>query len=212
MRCIPLFDVSLVGDVEVIAIVDAPAHDSGLSVADGCLAPNAKGAWNGIENEVPATLLQDATELRYAITGLERDWPLHPLTPTLISRQTLLESELYAVAGQIRSASSAIYNTSITFYARNELGLLVDTALAYPLDLDTLPADTTLDYRSGAFLFEPGEPQGLLHFFSFISGPAPAALASALVLDSPSEESARSRRAADVRAELTSALQRLDGR
>ena len=44
---------------------------------------------------------------------------------------------------------------------------------AYPLELDTIPANSIQNYESYAFAWYKGEISGLIHIVSFINGPAP---------------------------------------
>jgi hypothetical protein len=175
MRCIPLVDVSRLDDVDILMIADAAPHQSDVSdLTVACLPPGGRGVFRGIENEVSATILEDSQTFTYDISALKRDYSPHPATPILLSMQRERSNDgTRRVSGQLMSAATPIYNLGIDFYTKDERGLVVDDTSAYPHDLDTIGANTIVDYESYAFFWYTGEIAGLIQVMSFINGPAP---------------------------------------
>ncbi len=180
MRCIPLVDVSRLDDVDVLTIADAAPHQSDVSdVTVACLPPGGRGVFRGIENEVSATILEDSKTFTYDISALKRDYSPHPATPILLSMQRERGDDgTRWVSGQLMSAATPIYNLGIDFYAKDERGLVVDDTSAYPHELDTIGANTIVNYESYAFFWYTGEIAGIIQVIGFIDGPAPPESAS----------------------------------
>lgn len=168
--CIPLVDVLTVGGVDVLGVVEAPPYDVLSTLSSPCLPPGGTGVMRGIENDVPASLLDTATSFNYAISGLVRNdaFP-HLADPTILSADAVLDSPgTYVVSGQLRTTSMAIYNLKLLFFAVDPRGLIVDDTDAFPLSLGTLPVNSTIDYTTYPFFWYEQEPTSLFGYNSFI--------------------------------------------
>ncbi len=150
MQCIALADMSI-GGVDLLTVVDAPAYQSTSSLTSGCFPPGGTGAFMSIENDVPSSLLSNATTVVYDISGLVPFSPRvpHPAEPAITADITPVANG-WGVSGSMTTASTPIYNFGIDVYARDASGLLFADLSAFPGDLNTLPLGATMPFETSA--------------------------------------------------------------
>ena len=186
--CILSFNLARLGVVDINVVTDGPPFQLGtIGVSTECLEPGARGVWHAIENEVATDLFDRNSTFRYAITGLVRPEAVpHTLAPIVLSTDMVQHSTGgYLMRGQLRSPAMPIYNVSIRFAARDERGLVMDDANAYPGDHDTLAPSSVFDYESYPFLVYKEKPASLITFVHFIDGVAPPEGASSVLATEP---------------------------
>lgn|SRR5262245_24790226 len=173
--CIPLYETFAIGAQDVLVVVDGNPYQSDLSgVTDVCVEPGGTAAFNGIQNNVSATLLSTATSVSYEFSGLvlspsEIPDPYDPVVLSVSPRQV---TGGWALGGQMQSGAMTIYNLGVQAYIRDANGLLYDDQTAYPSDLGDIAPNTTFDFETF-----PTDSQfcAYLRFDSFIDGSMSAA-------------------------------------
>jgi hypothetical protein len=149
--CIPLADTFTIGSQDVLVVVEGkPYMDSFSQVSDVCIEPGASAVFNGIQNQVSASLLSGSSTVSYQITGLTLSPAAtpHPLDPEVLSAAPKQVSLGWDLAGQMRTRSDIIYNLGVDVFIRDANGLLYDDTSAFPGNLGDLPALTTIDFES----------------------------------------------------------------
>ena len=173
--CIPLYESFAIGAQDVLVVVDGNPYQSDLSgVTDVCVEPGGTAAFNGIQNNVSATLLTSATSVSYEFSGLvlsPSEIP-DPYDPVVLSASPRQVTGGWALGGQMQSGAMTIYNLGVQAYIRDANGLLYDDQTAYPSDLGDIAPNTTFDFETF-----PTDSQfcSYLRFDSFIDGSMTAA-------------------------------------
>lgn len=168
--CIPLYESFAIGTQDVLVVVDGNPYQSDLSgVTDVCVEPGGTAAFNGIQNNVSATLLSTATNVSYEFSGLvlsPSEIP-DPYDPVVLSASPRQVTGGWALGGQMQSGAMTIYNLMVTAYIRDANGLLYDDQNAFPGDLGDIEYGTTFDFETFA---TASQFCSYLRFDSFIDG------------------------------------------
>jgi hypothetical protein len=175
--CSPLGDMSIDG-IELTVTTSAPAYDSPTSsLSRECVEPGGKGAYRGIKNEVPATLLDAPNAVAYSITAVD---PLekvvrHPDEPVLLRPVIGPVERGWGVSATLQTTANPINNFTIDLFARDVSGLLFDDDPSFLENLGTLPVSAQLRFQSdpvenGIGTFIDGPFAGFEYFTSFIEG------------------------------------------
>jgi hypothetical protein len=173
--CIPLYESFDIGTQDVLVVVDGNPYQSTFSsVTDVCVEPGGTAAFTGIQNNVSASLLTNATSVSYEFSGLVTspgEIP-EPNDPTVLSIETRQVTGGWAVGGQMRSGPMTIYNLDVQVYIRDPNGLLYDDQDAFPGDLNDIPPNTMFDFETYPTMAKFCD---YLRFDSFIEGSMTAA-------------------------------------
>jgi hypothetical protein len=209
--CSALADMSIDG-FELAITTSAPAYDSVSSVSSvsrECVEPGRTGAYRGIKNEVPATLLDAPNTVTYSITGID---PLekvvrHPDEPVLLRPVIGPLERGWGVSATLQTTANPINNFSIDLFARDVSGLLFDDDFIFPEDLETLPVSAQLRFQSdpvenGIGTYIDGPFAGFEYFTSFIEGAKAAAQSGEDAAQIERRALAADRRAAVIAARI----------
>jgi hypothetical protein len=168
LECALLMDLQIDG-VDIGPILDAPAYENPFpGSSNWCLAPGEVGAFQAVENDVSPDLLENLSEVTFAIDALTYgDEVPHSAAPTIVSSDIeFSEDEEPFVSGVLGTdLVTPVFGSRLTFFLRNSCGLIVD-AVGGPAG--DLPANAELDFTTPpAITMQGTDVEDFLFFSSF---------------------------------------------
>ncbi|MCA9578532.1 MAG: hypothetical protein R3B40_13585 [Polyangiales bacterium] len=143
--CSYLPDVSLDFE-ELLGTVDGDGYYNDFGSLYSCIAPGQSGILTALERGLDRSDLEAASSLTitmnpFALGTYTRETD----GPTFTQEDVVSDADGYGVAGRL-SINTTIYNYGVSVYPRDSRGVFVDELLAYPGELGTLSAGSTIDF------------------------------------------------------------------
>lgn len=159
-QCDFIPDVTLNGK-EIVGLVETPPHqDTMFDFNNDCLSRGDIGVYRGVSRSITESDLGPGSTLFFDAdpSSFSRGTPLTSM-PTLEGLSvTEVEGGGYGLTGTLRPHRT-IYNYGLRVYPRDERGLLVNELVAFPNELETLPAGSSWPFATDGTPCEFGDYQ-----------------------------------------------------
>ena len=148
-QCDFIPDVTLNGK-EIVGLVETPPHqDTMFDFNNDCLSRGDIGVYRGVSRSITESDFATGSFLSFDAdpSDFSRGTPLTTVPSLEGLAVEVVEDGGYGLTGTLRPHRS-IYNYGLRVYPRDDRGLLVDELLAYPNELETLPAGSSWPFAT----------------------------------------------------------------
>ncbi len=138
------------GITDLTGLVETPPYYGEYvdTVTNDCLGPGDVGVFNGLARGVTEASLATESSLFLDLSPSTIGTNYRATDgPTVLSAEIVAVEGGWGVQGQL-SVPTTVRNYNLTFYARDERGLLTSELQAYPRELDTLYAGETVAFET----------------------------------------------------------------